>query len=447
MPTSFPPAIQAPSTRQLIRFTIPVMLAALATPLMGLVDTAVLARLGDNAVLAAAAIGTTLFTVIYWCFSFLRFTTTGLVAQAAGQHDREQVLLAGLRPMIAALAGGIAIFLLQWPIARLALWCLSPPPDVAVLARHYFDARIVSAPFTLLAYAQFAWLLGLGHSRQVMLLQLFMNGLNAALALLFVLGLHWGIAGAGAATALSETLGSALALRTMFNITPWPHWRSALARIAGAAPWRRLFAANLDIMVRTLLLTAAFALMTREAARLGTITLAANQIVLQAFMVIVSLLDGFATAAEVYGARAIGAASRQALTTTIRRCGWLSMGWGLVLTIALAGSGHFYLAAITPDPGLRQEAARYWPWLVALPLVSTWAFFWDGVFMGALRTRTLRNAMLISFGLYLPCQIGLSGVWANHGIWAALVIFMLLRGLLLTLAWPGLKTSIGASGC
>jgi MATE family multidrug resistance protein len=191
------------------------------------------------------------------------------------------------------------------------------------------------------------------------------------------------------------------------------------------------------------LLTAAFALMTRQAARLGTMTLAANQIVLQAFMLCVSLLDGFAVAAEVHGARAIGAASPGALETIVRRCAWLSLIWGGALSLLLAAAGPTYLELITPDPALRHEAARYWPWLVALPLVCIWAFFWDGVFMGAMRTRTLRNGMLLSFAVYLPCQLLGSDRWGNHGVWAALMVFMAMRGMVLALAWPGLKSAVG----
>ncbi|WP_168190869.1 MATE family efflux transporter [Aquitalea aquatilis] len=439
-------SLAAPSSRQLITFAVPVMLAALATPLMGLVDTAVLARLGNPVALAAVAVGGSIFNVVYWCFSFLRFTTTGLVAQAAGGQGRDAVVLAGLRPMLAALLGGVGLLLLQQPIAWLALRLLAPPAEVAEVAeltRQYFDARIWSAPFTLLAYAQFAWLLGLGHSRQVMLLQLLMNALNAALAITFVSGLGWGVSGAGWATAISEMTASVLAGWVMLRQVPWQQWRAAWQQLGGMAPWRRLFAANLDIMVRTLLLTVSFALMTRSAAQLGTLTLAANQLLLQAFMVCVSLLDGFAVAAEVYGARAIGAGSRAGLVLVVRRCGWLSLGWSSLLALVMAVLGWFYLPLMTPDVQLQRMAAAFWPWLVLLPPVCIWAFFWDGVFMGAMQTRVLRNGMLQSFAAYVPALWLLQCGFGNHGIWAALLVLMAMRGLLLTLAWPALRDGVG----
>jgi hypothetical protein len=189
-------------------------------------------------------------------------------------------------------------------------------------------------------------------------------------------------------------------------------------------------------MVRTLLLTVAFALMTRSGAQLGTLTLAANQLLLQAFMVCVSLLDGFAVAAEVHGAHAIGAQSR-AGRQVVRRCAWLSLGWSSVLALGMALLGLVYLPWMTPDRQLQQ--LQYWIWLVVLPPVYL-GFFWDGVFMGAMRTAVLRNGML----LYLPALLLLQRLLGNHGIWAALLVLMAMRGILLTLAWPRLRDSVGS---
>jgi multidrug resistance protein, MATE family len=434
-----------PTYAALIRFAIPVMLAAIATPLMGLVDTAVLGRLGDPAILAAAGVGATVFTVIYWCFSFLRYTTTAQVAQAIGRGDENEVRLAGLRPMLAALGGGVALWVLQWPIGWCALRLLSPPPDVLPLALRYFHARIWSAPFTLLGYAQFAWLIGHGRTRTVMLLQVAMNGLNAALAILYVLGFHWGIAGAAWATVTSEAVISLVTSATLLRTVPFAVWRPVLHRALHGAAWRTLFSANLDIMVRTLALTACFALMTERGARLGTMPLAANQILIQAFLLVANLLDGFAIAAEVFGARAIGAASRAALVQIVRRNALLSLGWSLLLAGVLAGVRAPYLAAMTSNRELQAVAATYWPWVAGLPLVCIWAFLWDGVFMGAVRTRTLRNTMLGSVSIYVPTLFLLSSTCGNHGIWAALVTLMAARSLLLSMAWPALKASVGVS--
>jgi len=432
-----------PSYLTLIRFAVPVMLAAISTPLMGMVDTAVLGRLGDPAVIAAAGIGGTIFTVIYWCFAFLRFTTTALVSQAIGRNDRREVLLAGLRPMLAAVVGGCALWLLQWPIASLGLRLLGPPAEVLSLAHEYFNARIWSAPLTLLGYAQFAWLMGQGRARTVMRLQVALNALNAALAWLFVLVFRWGITGAGWATVTSEACICLVTTKLMLRMVPFAEWRRVRKQVLAKAAWRTLFHANVDITVRTLLLTGSFALMTERGARLGLLDLAANQILLQAFLLVANLLDGFATAAEVFGGRAWGTGSRAALVQIVRRSAALSLGWSLLLAAALFILGPWYLAAMTSSLPLRLTASRYWPWVAALPVVCVWAFFWDGVFMSAMRTRTLRNTMLCSVLVYVPTLIILSSVWGNDGIWAALAVLMLGRSVFLTLAWPKLRSAVG----
>jgi MATE family multidrug resistance protein len=157
------------------------------------------------------------------------------------------------------------------------------------------------------------------------------------------------------------------------------------------------------------------------------LTLAANQLLLQAFMVCVSLLDGFAVAAEVHGAHAIGAQSRSGLRLVVRRCAWLSLGWSSLLALGMALLGLVYLPWMTPDRQLQQLAAQYWLWLVLLPPVCIWAFFWDGVFMGAMRTAVLRNGMLLSFAAYVPTLWLLQPRLGNHGIWAALLVLMAMR--------------------
>jgi MATE family multidrug resistance protein len=226
-------------------------------------------------------------------------------------------------------------------------------------------------------------------------------------------------------------------------MVPLAQWRSALGFVMVAAEWRVLFAANVDIMMRTMLLTVCVALMTERGARLGTLVLAANQILMQAFLLVANLLDGFAIAAEVYGARAIGADSQTALAQIVWRSALLSLGWGVLLAAALAVIGIPYIDAMTTNAPLQAVASTYWPWVAGLPLICIWAFLWDGVFMGAVRTRTLRNTMLASAAIYVPVLFLFSGLWGNHGIWAALVVLMAARSALLSLAWPALRNSVG----
>jgi MATE family multidrug resistance protein len=278
-----------------------------------------------------------------------------------------------------------------------------------------------------------------------MLLQLGLNGLNAGLAMLYVLVLHGGIAGAAWATVTSEVCISVLMTAMLLRSVALARWRAVLEDAWNAAEWRVLFSANMDIVIRTLLLTGSFALMTERGGQLGTLALAANQILMQAFLLIANLLDGFAVAAEVFGARAIGAGSRSALVHVVKRTAILSLGWGVLLACALGVFKTPYLNAMTTSAPLKAEASIYWPWLAGLPVICIWAFLWDGVFIGAVRTRTLRNTMVGSVAIYAPVLFLLSRVWGNHGIWAALAVLMAARSVLLSLAWPGLRRAVGES--
>ncbi|HLU82452.1 MAG TPA: MATE family efflux transporter, partial [Trueperaceae bacterium] len=175
-----------PTTVRMIRFALPAMLAGVTVPLMGMVDVAVLGRLGDPAVIAAVGVAATIFSVIAWSFSFLRFTTTGLVAQAAGRADDNEAVVQGLRPLVAAVVGGVVFAALQAPLVNLGLALIAPEPNVAAMAREYFGIRMLGLPFTLSLYALLAWLMGMGSPRTVLVLNLVMNGVNVVLTIWFV---------------------------------------------------------------------------------------------------------------------------------------------------------------------------------------------------------------------------------------------------------------------
>ncbi len=431
-----------PSVGRLVRFGVPVALAGIAVPLMGLVDVAVLGRLGDPAVIAGVGVAGTVLTTVMWCFSFLRFTTTGLVAQAMGRDDQRGLVLQGLRPMLAAVIGGVALWLLQGAILSLGLAVIAPEPEVAAFSRSYFQVRVWGAPFTLTITTLSAWFMGLGAGRTVMVVQLFLNGLNAALTLLLVLGLGWGVAGAAAGTVLAELATTVLVVWLALRRLPLPLWRQPAALILERGAWRRLFAANADIVVRTLLLTVCFALITERGARFGTLTLAADQVLLQTFLLVANLLDGVAIAAEVFVGRAVGAANVAALRHVVGRSAMLALVWGGFIALLVASTAGVYLPLMTVNPELVAETRRYWPWLALLPLVSVWAFLADGIYFGSLRTWVLRNAMLVGALFYVAGLLVFGPVLGNHGLWLSLCILMVVRAVGAALAWPRLVRDV-----
>lgn len=367
------------------------MLAGGTVPLMGVIDLAVLGRLGDPAVIAAVGVAATIFTVIAWSFSFLRFTTTGLVAQGHGKGDEAEMVRQGLRPLAAALLGGLALVALQGPLIALGLWLIAPGPEVDVLARAYFGVRIFGAPFTLSLYALNAWLMGAGSSRTVLLVQLAQCALNVVLTVWFVLALGWGVTGAAWGTVLSEASATTIVLTVLLTRIAPRRWAAQFGRVFERAAWVRLLSANTDLVIRTVLLSLSLALLSERSARLGTLTLAANQETLQFYLLVATLIDGVSVGAEVYVGRAVGARRVDALRHVVGRSARMALVWGAVVALLVAAAGSFYPRLMSTEPALVAEVGRYWAWQVALPLAGVWAFLWDGVFFGATFTRSVRG--------------------------------------------------------
>jgi len=435
-----------PSTTRLIRFAVPAMLAGVTVPLMGMVDVAVLGRLGDPAIIAAVGVAATMFTVIAWSFSFLRFTTTGLVAQAAGRDDVDEVVVQGLRPLVAAVVGGVVLIALQGPLVNLGLALIAPEPGVAALAREYFAIRIMGLPFTLALYALLAWVMGVGSPRTVLLAQLFMNGVNATLTIWFVLGLGWGVAGSAWGTVAAEMATTGIVVAILLRRIPLQRWVSRFGAVLDGRAWRYLLSANGDLVVRTVLLTLSLALLSERGARLGTLTLAANQVLMQFYLLIATVIDGVALAAEVHVGRAVGAGNAASLRHVVRRSSVMALGWGLFIALLVAGVPNIYLPLMTISPALVSEARRYWPWQVLLPIAGVWAFLWDGVYFGATRTRVLRNSMIVSAALFVAAVFVLGSLFGNHGLWLALVLQLVARAGTLTLGWPALVRAVETRG-
>ena len=432
-----------PSAFRIIRFAIPAMLAGITVPLMGIVDIAVLGRLGDPAIIAAVGVASTIFTVIAWCFSFLRFTTTGLVAQGAGREDEPEMVVQGLRPLAAALLGGAGLVVAQGPIIALGLTLIAPAPEVAAMAREYFSVRIVGAPLTLSLYALNAWLMGAGSPRAVLLVQLFQTMLNVVLTVWFVLGLMWGVAGAAWGTVFAEVGASAVVVGVLLVRIAPERWRAQFGRVFDRQAWKRLLSANGDLVIRTVLLSLSMALLSERGARLGTLTLAANQILLQAYLLVATVSDGVSLGAEVYIGRAVGARNVEALRHVVKRSAVMALFWGAAVAGLVALAGTFYPGLMTTDPDLVRAVTDYWGWQVALPIAAVWAFMWDGVFFGATYTRPLRNSMIVAAALYAVIIFPLAAVLGNHGLWLALGIQLVIRAVTLAYAWPALLRSVG----
>jgi len=301
--------------------------------------------------------------------------------------------------------------------------------------------RIWSAPAAISIYAITGWLIAQERTRAVLVIQLWMNGMNILLDLWFVLGLDWGVEGVAFATFLAEWTGAALGLwlcRAAFAGPAWRDW----VQVFDGPRWINMARVNSDILIRSLLLQAIFVSFLFLGSGLGDVTLAANQVLLQFLMITAFALDGFAFAAEALVGRAMGARQRD----IVRRSAVLTSGWGFVICVLMAvvfaWGGGAIIDLMTTAVSVRAEARVFLPYMTAAPLLGCASWMLDGVFIGATRSRDMRNMMAVSFAIYAASVIILLPWLGNHGLWISLLISFVARGVSLGLRYPALERSV-----
>lgn len=420
------------------------MISNVSTPLIGVVDTAVVGRIPDAAYIGAAAVGGLIFNFVFWGFGFLRMGTTGLTAQAQGSGYAAEAAAVLGRSLLVGLTAGIALIALQWPIRESAFALLHTSPRVENLARGYFDIRIWAAPAALANYALLGWFIGLGRTDIGLVLQLILNMANLALDMLFVLHFGLDVRGVALGTFMAEAcaavIGVLLAARHLRGMGA--HWN--LRDILQPAQLRRTVAVNGDIMIRTLALIGTFAWFTSQGAREGDVVLAANAILLQFISVAAFFLDGIAFATEVLVGRAVGAAHRVGLMLAVKMTTAWAAGIALSISLLFVACGPWIIDRLTADAAARAAAAAYLPWAEGAPLLGVFAFQLDGVFIGATRTADMRNAMLQSLGVFIAAWWCLRP-FGNHGLWAAFYVHYVARTATLLRYYPRLVRSVAVS--
>lgn len=443
------PAQRAPLTRRAVLATVwPIVLANASAPLLGLADTAVIGRTGSVQALGAIALGALVFSFVYWGFGFLRMATTGFVAQAEGAGDGQEVRLSVVRPLLIGGGLGVGLWLLQWPIERVSLAILDGTAAVEADAATYISIRIWGAPGALATFALVGALIGLGETRRLLAVQVAINGLNIGLDVLLAGVMGLGAGGVALGTAIAEWAGLLLAgwavVSAMRRRGLWGPVRRAA--VLDGARLRGLFGAQLDIMVRTLLLLGGFGWFTNAGARFGDTTLAANHILLQLVSFSAFVLDGYAFATESLVGRARGAGDRAAFDRAVRRTTELALVSAVLLAGAIALGGRWVVEALTDLAPVRAVAVEHLGWAALYVAVSAGAFQLDGVFIGATRTRAMRNASFWSLAGFLALSAALMPGLGNHGLWLAFVGYVVLRALTLAVGLPALRRDVGAGG-
>ena len=414
----------------------PAMLTNVTTPLLGVVATAAIGRLGEAHLLGGVAMASVAFDCMFWLFAFLRMGTVAFTAQALGAGDATEQRAVLARALMVAGTIGLAIVALQAPIATLIFGSMGGSEAVTAAARQYFFVRLWSAPFVLANYVMLGWLVGLARAQTGMAIQIIINIINMALMIVLVLVLDAGIAGAALASVIAEALGLALGLAVAWRILGGRFGLTA-ATLFDRARLMRMLTVNRDIMIRTAALIAAFLFFTARGARAGDVALAANAVLHNFTLVGAFFLDGMATAAEQLCGRAYGARDRTAFSRAVKLVLAWGFAFGVAATLLFVVGGDVMIDVMTASPDVR-DAARDFLWLAALaPVCGVMAFCYDGIYIGATWARDMRNLMVVSLAIYLAAWWLLQPL-DNAGLWIALLIFFIARGVLQALRYPAL---------
>jgi len=444
---SAPPSDNTPSYPHILLLAWPVVVANVATPFLGLVDTAVIGHTRPAAALGAIAIGALVLNFMQWAFGFLRMSTTGFVAQAFGADNTLGARAAIFRAIATGIVCGIAIIALQVPLTALAFPLMGAGEEVDALARSYFGIRVWAAPATLATFAIAGALIGLGRTGQLLALQLVLNGLNIALDLLFAGVLDGGVRGIAFGTLISEWVAAIFGLFLVVKVLRSQHRDEApfipWVELRHAAALRLTFLTQGNIMIRTLAMLAGFGWLTRQGALLGATTLAANHVLLALVSFCAFFLDGFALSAENLVGAAKGRRDLPRFDRAVRRTTMLAAATALGLALILLGFGNHFIAALTDLTAVRAIAADFLPYVVAYVALSFAAFQLDGIFIGTTHAAEMRNASLVSVILFILTSAWLTPLYGNTALWLSFIGYVIVRAITLAMYYPRIRRGVG----
>ena len=431
------------TTAQVFAIAGPAMVANLTTPLIGIVSTTAIGRLGDAAMLGGVAMASVLFDCMFWLFGFLRMSTVAFTAQSLGAGETQELRAILVRGLIVAALVGAALILLQIPLAAVLLGAMGGSEDVTRAAKTYFTVRIWSAPLALGNYVVLGWLIGQARAKLALGMQITINLINVAATVALVLVLDYGIAGAAIAALIAEAAGVLLGLLIARRLSKG-QFAASRALLFDRAKLMRMLAVNRDIMIRTASLIAAFLFFTAQGARAGDVTLAANAVLNNFLMISGFFLDGLANAAEQLCGRAYGARDKDAFAGAVK----LVIMWGFGFALAVAACfllfGPALIDIMTASVDVRRIARDYLPFVIFAPLLGVFAFAYDGIYIGATWARDMRNLMLLSLLIFLGAWFSLRS-FGNAGLWGAFLVHYAARGGLQALRYPALlKKSFGS---
>jgi len=420
------------SKSYLFKLSIPIFFSNMAIPLVGLVDTGLMGHLSSEKFLAAISIATSVITMIFWSFGFLRMGTVGLVAQSMGKKDWNEISLIFIRNIILAVVFGIIIILLKNPILFLIEHFFRTSQETQLLINKYILVRIFSAPAELIIYVLTGLYVGLQKTKTASLgISIFCIG-NIILSTIFVVHLDLEIFGAALGTLISAyttviifLLFSYYELKRKFSGT------ITASKILNVKKLFRLFDINFDIFIRTIFLTFSFLWVTYQSAKLGETYLAVNTILLQFILLASFFLDAYAFSTESVIGFAVGKKSEKSFLQIVTNSFKLSIFSGLIISLIYFFSFQFIVTLLTDLDYIRYLVFNYFIWIIIIPPIASVCYQFDGIFIGATQTAEMRNGMFISVIIFITSSHFLVNNFGNHGLWLALFFFMIMRSITL----------------
>ena len=434
--------------RQILRLAIPSILANITIPLVGLVDTIIVGHISDAHAIGGIAIGTMLFDLLYWNFGFLRVGTSGMTAQAYGRGDNQHCARLLTQSVTIALVGAVIIWALQWLFVTAVLAVVPCSQQVSAFAREYFFIRIWAAPATLSLMAFKGWFIGMQDTVSPMAIDIVVNVVNMVVSYVLAVYTPLGALGVAYGTLAAQFTGLLLSL----VIILWKYqyvWR-------GVSLWRlakdkqgigNLITLNANLFVRSLCFMIVYVGFTSLSSLYGDTDLAVCSILMKLFMLFSYFVDGFAYAGEALVGKYVGeqqvhSQKESSLARVVRLLFIWSLGVGCLFTLifALLASPIYHI--MTSDLLVLNRLADFTPWLVAMPIISTLAFMWDGVFAGATAGKQIRNAMIYAAIGFVVGYVALYHWLGIQALFVGYFLHLLARVLYLTFTWRPLANKL-----
>ena len=421
---------------RILKLAIPNIISNITVPLLGLVDMTLMGHQDSVAYMDAIGLGGTIFSVMYSVFSFMRAGTTGFTAQAYGGNNRQEISYAFYRSICIALIATLIVLTMQRPIEWIAMRLLNGSEEVHVYISEYFRVRIWAAPAVLCLYTFNGWYIGMQNTTIPMVIAILINVVNIGLSVLFVNVFHMGVTGVALGTVIAQYAG--LLTAVLFLVAKYRHSLVPVKRtlLLQADKLRRFFKVNTDFMIRSILLVLTLAFFTNQSAKLGDDILAVNLILMQFFYIFSYFTDGFAYAGEALVGRFVGAKDSVNLKKTVKYLWLWGFGLSLPFTLLYWAFPDAFIRLISDRPEVALQAKPYYLYMILIPLITFAAFIWDGIYIGATAAKGIRNTMLIaSAAVFMPAWYILTPLYGNHGLWIAFLLFMVARGVSMTLMW------------